>query len=166
MATTPLWPLRGVTKETTEPTYSDRGQTMRTNADRMTQQNKHNHNNTPLTYKVNTNHKTTTTKRQALHHRRTTNHWQLSHRHNHHYHLLNLIRTTSENHPIAIFWTDLPAEFAFAYMGSKANQNSMVWRAPLRAHLLSGIFAIRAQQEQIRIAGRFNYTPVFLRFGL
>ena len=133
MAVTLLRPPWGVTTETTNPTYSNRGQTMRTNAtqDRMTLQNKHIHNNTPTTYKANTNHKTTTTKRQALHHRRTTNHWQPSHRHNHHYHLLNLIRTTSENHLAAIFWTDLPSVIASAYMGSKANQNSMVWRAPL-----------------------------------
>ena len=75
MAVTLLRPPWGVTTETTDPTHSDRGQTMRTNAtqDRMTLQNKHSHNNTLTTSKANTNHKTTTTNRQALRHRRTTN---------------------------------------------------------------------------------------------
>ena len=134
MTVTLLRQPSGATTVTTTPTYRNLGQTMRTKATqhRLTLQNEHKHNNTPTTYKDNTLHKTTTTMRQALHHRPTTNHQRHSHRHSHHYLLQqNLIRTTSKGYPVAIFLTDLPSVIASGYMGSKANQNSMVWRAPL-----------------------------------
>jgi len=134
MTVTLLRQPSGATTVTTTPTYRNLGQTMRTKATqhRLTLQNEHKHNNTPTTYKDNTFHKTTTTMRQALHHRPTTNHQRHLHRHSHHYRFqLNLTRTTSENHRAATFSTYLPLVIESGYMGSKANQNSMVWKAPL-----------------------------------
>ena len=87
---------------------------------------------------------------------------------NHHH--SNTNRTTRENHSAAIYWTVSPAEIVSAYKGSKTNRNSMVLRAPSRAHTLSKTLATCTQQERIRIAGRFKLqkhpnTPASSRFG-
>jgi len=125
-------PPCGAPAVTTTPTYRNLRQTMRPKAMQLLQTRQNEHNKMPTTFNGNIFNKTTTTMRQALHHHPTTNHQRHLYRHSHHYRFqLNLTRTTSENHPAATFSTDLPLVIESGYMGSKANQNSMVWRAPL-----------------------------------